>query len=129
MIANGGVIGTKSKKMAFSITPEQLSRVQVSAKPVRVSQLVDMISAEVNEPKMKKMSTTTITDWLLEKGFLEKQIGPDGKSSRVPTQNGLMIGLATEIRQGQHGEYQAVFYNASAQRFVLDHLSAMLEQK
>lgn len=129
VIANGGVIGTKSKKMAFSITPEQLSRVQVSARPVRVSELVDMISAEVNESKMKKMSTTTITDWLMEKGFLEKQIGPDGKSSRVPTKNGLMIGLTTEIRQGQYGEYQAVFYNASAQRFVLDHLSAMLEQK
>lgn len=129
VIANGGVIGSMPKKTAFSITPEQLSRVQLSAEPVRVTQLVDMIAAAVNDPQMKKMSTTTITDWLLEKGFLEKQIGLDGKSRRVPTQNGLLIGLTTEIRQGQYGEYQAVFYNTSAQRFVLDHLSTILEKK
>ena len=78
---------------------------------------------------MKKLSTTVITNWLLEKGFLEKQTGPDGKSGRVPTQNGLMIGLSTQTRQGQYGEYQAVFYNTQAQQFVLDNLAAMLEEK
>lgn len=129
VIANGGAIGAKPKKAAFSITPEQLSKVQLSAEPVRVTQLVDMIAAAVNDPQMKKLSTTTITDWLMEKGFLEKEIGPDGKSSRVPTQNGLMIGLATETRQGQYGEYQAVFYNAAAQQFVLDNLGAMLAER
>ena len=70
-----------------------------------------------------------ITNWLLEKGFLEKQTGLDGKSRRVPTQNGLMIGLSTQTRQGQYGEYQAVFYNAQAQQFVLDNLTAMLTEK
>lgn len=129
VIANGGVIGAKPKKAAFSITPEQLSRVQLSTEPVRVTQLVDMIAAAVNDPQMKKLSTTTITDWLLEKGLLEKETGPDGKSRRVPTQNGLMIGLTTETRQGQYGEYQAVFYNASAQRFVLDHLLSILSDR
>ena len=78
---------------------------------------------------MKKLSTTVITNWLLEKGFLEKQITLDGKNRRVPTQNGFMIGLSTETRQGQYGEYQAVFYNAAAQQFVLDNLSAMLAEK
>ena len=78
---------------------------------------------------MKKLSTTTITDWLLEKGFLEKQIGPDGKSKRVPTHNGLMIGLSTQISQGQYGEYQSVYYHFPAQQFVLDNLRAMLAEK
>ena len=78
---------------------------------------------------MKKLSTTVITNWLLEKGFLEKQTGLDGKSRRVPTQNGLMIGLSTQTRQGLYGEYQAVFYNAQAQQFVLDNLTAMLTEK
>jgi len=78
---------------------------------------------------MKKLSTTTITNWLLEKGFLEKQDGPDGKSRRVPTQNGLGIGLCAVARQGMTGEYLAVFYNAEAQRFVLDNLNAMLAEK
>ena len=58
-----------------------------------------------------------------------KQIGPDGKSRRVPTHNGLMLGMSSETRQGQYGEYHAVFYNAAAQRFVLDHLPDILTEK
>ena len=129
VIANGGVIGSKPKLQPFAVNTEQLANVQISQEPVRVTQLVEMISAVADNPQMKKLSTTVITNWLLEKGFLEKQIGLDGKSRRVPTQNGFMIGLSTETRQGQYGEYQAVFYNASAQQFILDNLAAMLEEK
>lgn len=95
VIANGGVIGVKPKLQAFTITTDQLSKVQISQEPIRVTQLVDMISGAVGDSRMKKLRTTVITDWLLEKGFMEKQIGPDGRSVRVPTQNGLMIGLST----------------------------------
>lgn len=129
VIANGGVIGGKPKLQPFAICGEQLARVQVSQEPVRVTQLVEMISASVDNPQMKKLNTTVITNWLLEKGFLEKRTGLEGKTSRVPTHNGLLIGLSTEIRQGQYGEYQAVFYNAAAQQFVLDNLPAMLAQR
>ena len=128
VIANGGVIGGKPKLQAFTITDEQLAQIQISQELVRVTQLVEMISVAVNNPQMKKLSTTVITNWLLEKGFLEKQTTPEGKNRRVPTQNGFMIGLSTETRQGQYGEYQAVFYNAAAQQFVLDNLSAMLAE-
>lgn len=129
VIANGGVIGGKPKLQPFAIDMEQLSRVQISQEPVRVTQLVDLIAAAVDNPQMKKLSTTVITNWLLEKGFLEKQTTPDGKSRRVPTQNGLLLGLFTQTRQGQYGEYQAVFYNAQAQQFVLDNLAAILAEK
>lgn len=128
VISNGGVIGGKVRRDAFSITPEQLASIQVSAEPVRVTQLVEMISTAVDNPQMKKLSTTAITNWLLEKGFLEKQTGFDGKSRRVPSRNGFLIGLSTETRQGQYGEYQAVFYNTAAQQFVLDNLIAILAE-
>lgn len=126
VIDNGGVIGGRPKLQAFSITPEQLSGVRISPEPIRVTQLVELISGAVDNPQMKKLSTTAITNWLLEKGFLEKQIAPDGKNQRLPTANGRMIGLSTQIRQGQYGEYQAVYYDTQAQQFVLDHLSEML---
>lgn len=129
VIDNGGIIGGKPKRQEFEITKEQLSRVQISQEPVRVRQLAEMIGAAAENPLMKKLSTTVITNWLLEKGFLEKQTTPDGKSRRVPTQNGMMIGLFTQIRQGQYGEFQAVFYNIEAQKFVLDNLPAMLAEK
>lgn len=126
VIANGGVIGGKPKLLPFSIDMEQIAKIQISQEPVRITQLVEMISTVVDNPLMKKLSTTVITNWLLEKGFLEKQTTPDGKSRRVPTQNGVMLGLFTQTRQGQYGEYEAVFYNAAAQQFVLDNLPAML---
>ena len=129
VIANGGVIGGKPMLQAFTISPDQLAQVQISQEPVRITQLVDMIVAAVNNPQMKKLSTTTITNWLLEKGFLEKEMGPDGKSRRIPTQNGLMLGLSTQTRQGQYGEYQAVFYSTVAQQFVLDNLPDILTEK
>lgn len=129
LIANVGVVGSKPKLQPFTITMEQLAKVQISQEPVRVTQLVDLVSAAVENPQMKKLSTTVITNWLLEKGFLEKQTGPDGKSRRVPTANGMMLGLSTQIRQGQYGEYQAVYYNTAAQQFVLDNLAAMLAEK
>ena len=129
VIDNGGMIGGKPKLQTFAISADQLTRVQISQEPVRVTQLVDMISEAVDNPQMKKLSTTTITNWLMERGFLEKQTGTDGKNRRVPTQNGLMLGLSTETRQGQYGEYQAVFYNSAAQRFVLDHLPSILAER
>ena len=129
VIANGGVIGGKTKLAPFSINMDQIAKVQVSQEPIRVTQLVDRISEAAGNPGMKKLKTTVITDWLMEKGFLEKQTDPDGKSRRIPTRNGLMIGLSTQTRQGQYGEYQAVFYNAEAQQFVLDNLDAMLVQR
>ena len=127
VIANGGVIGGKPKLADFSITMEQLRCVKVSHEPVRVTQLVEMISAVAEDTGMKKLRTTVITDWLLEKGFMEKKTGTDGKSRRVPTRNGSMIGLIVQTGQGKYGEYEAVYYDASAQQFVLDNLPSMLE--
>ena len=95
VIANGGVIGGKPKLQAFSITMEQLSKVQISQEPVRITQLVEQIGNAAENPQMKKLSTTVITNRLLEKGFLEKQTDSDGKSRRIPTKNGLMIGLSS----------------------------------
>ena len=74
VIANGGMIGGRPKLQPFSITLEQLSRVRISQEPVRVTQLVEMIGTAVDNPQMKKLSTTAITNWLLEKGFLEKPV-------------------------------------------------------
>lgn len=129
VIANGGMIGGKPKLQPFTVDAEQLAKVRISQDPVRVTQLVEMTSTAIDNPQMKKLSTTVITNWLLEKGFLEKRIGPDGKSRRIPTPNGMSIGLSTQVRQGQYGEYQAVFYNAAAQQFVLDNLGAMLAER
>lgn len=128
VIANGGNVGAKPQ-IPFAILPEQLATIEISEEPIRITQLIDRISSAVGNPQMKKLQTTAVTDWLLEKGFLEKMISPDGKYKRLPTQSGLMIGLSVRTRQSPRGEYQAVYYNADAQQFVLEHLEQMLQEK
>ena len=127
VIANGGNVGAGPKLQAFAITPEQLARVRLSQEPVTVSWLVESLAGAVTDPGMKKLSATVITNWLLGQGFLEKKTTPEGKNIRVPTANGLAIGMTSETRQGKDGEYQMVRYDINAQRFVLDHLMEMLQ--
>ena len=115
-----------SPKRLF-ITDEELGRVNPSQEPIRITQFVDLIMNAINDPDRKKLNTTAITDWLIEKGFMSKQADADGKSKRLPTAMGKQIGLTVKLREGQYGTYQAVYYSSEAQRFVLDHLQEMLQ--
>ena len=83
----------------------------------------------INDPDRKKLKTTTITDWLIEKGFLSKQADTDGKSKRLPTAMGEQIGLTVNLWEGQYRTYQAVYYSPEAQRFLLDHLQEIVQSE
>ena len=76
---------------------------------------------------MKKPSAVKINNWLEQQGFLVKEPTPDGKSRRVPTATGRNLGMTTQLRQSRDGEYLAIYYNANAQRFLLDNLFAILQ--
>lgn len=125
LIRNGGQVSTEHK-VNFAITLEQLKNVKPSAYPVRITEFTDLVQQAVNAPNMKRPSVTKITNWLTEKGFLTKEIGPDGKSRRVPTTAGTHIGLSSQMRQSPDGEYLAVYYNTNAQQFLLDNLLGIL---
>jgi len=129
VIANGGAVGQISKTLDFAITPEQLASVQVSDYPIRVTEFTEALYQAVNNPTMKKLNTTKITEWLISKGLMMKETGTDGKIHRVPTGRGLQMGMSTRLRQSRDGEYQAVYYNRNMQQFLLDNLSAILMEK
>ena len=114
-------------QMKFYVTEEELCRVAVSQEPIRITQFVDRIMDVINDPDRKKLKTTTITDWLIEKGFMPKQPAADGKAKRLPTAMGEQIGLTVKLREGQYGTYQAVYYSEDAQRFLPDHLQEILQ--
>lgn len=126
VIANGGNVKKAPKKELY-ITEEELQRIKPTQEPIRITQFVNIIMEAISDPNRKRMKTTVVTDWLIEKGFLSKQDGADGRSVRLPTAMGEHIGLSSTIRQGQYGEYQAVYYSTEAQQFLLDHLQEILQ--
>ena len=129
VIANGGAIGGRPKKKEFTITQEQLAALFPTQRSLRISEFVEMLNQAVNDPDMKKLSTTSITNWLLAKGFLYKDESVAGKTSRRPTEEGIRLGRSTELRNGPNGDYTAVYYNAGAQQFLLDNLEAILQER
>lgn len=75
---------------------------------------------------MRRLNPSKITDWLLLCGFLKKEQGQDGKMCRVPTEQGRKLGLTSKLHQSGNREYVTVYYNANAQRFIVDHLDEIL---
>lgn len=126
LIANGGTLGGKTNQRSFSIGAEELARVQISDEPIRITRFTEHICAAVPDRGQKKLNPTVITNWLEKQGFLVKQADTDGKQRRVPSDRGLEIGLSPQLIHGQYRDYLAVFYNANAQRFLLNHLPDIL---
>ena len=130
VIDNGGEVGSKPrvKKIPFSITHQQLASIRIGSEPLRIGEFMELLhQAAGGNPEMTRPATTVVTNWLLEKGFLYKQDGPDGKPSRIPTEAGRRLGIYTEERQGQYGTFLAVFYMPQAQQFLLDNLPGILQ--
>ncbi len=125
VIRNGGQVGSVQKS-EFTITPEQLASVNVCAYPVRITEFADALLQAVDSRTIKKLNVVKVTNWLIEKGLLAKEQTPDGKSRRVPTAAGRELGISTQLRQSPDGEYQAIYYDSNAQRFLLNHLYDIL---
>ena len=123
VIANGGVIGEKAP---FAITWEQKAQIPLRNQPVRISEFTEVINRAAYDPSRKKLNATNITNWLLAKGYLQKELGPDGKQRRVPTELGQRSGLSAQMMQGSSGQYLSIYYDISAQRLILDHLEEIL---
>lgn len=127
VIQNGGQVGTV-QKTEFSITPDQLKTVPIAEHPIRITEFTNVLFLAVDNNAMKKLNPAKITNWLVAKGFLSTEPTPDGKSRRIPTAAGRNLGMITQVRQSRDGEYLAVYYDANAQRFLLDNLYAILQE-
>ena len=111
VIANGGAIGEKAP---FAISRERMASIPLSS------------NRAADDPSRKKLKATDITNWLLERGYLQKELGPDGKQRRAPTELGLRSGISAQMQQGQNGYYLSISYDINAQRLILDHLEEIL---
>lgn len=129
VIANSGEVKNGRKKAKFFITEEEFRSVQLSDAPIAISELCKLISAAVSDENRGKLQATKVTAWLVNKGFLSVVTSVDGKTRKVPSDFALELGITVEHRSGYHGDYDVNLYNKQAQQFILDNLTAMLQEE
>lgn len=115
----------QKNRVAFHMTMQELSRIRPLEGNVYISSLVNHINSFVDENTMKKLTVPGVTAWLMELGLLEVL---ESGTGRKPTPRGENLGIFTEHRTGPRGDYQAVLYTPAAQQFILDNLSATMDQ-
>lgn len=129
VIENGGVTKKKKPWMKFSLSAEKLAAFPYSDSPIPVSEIARRFNELSANEEMKKLSHKDLSNWLLSIGMLAQCGTADGKTTKLPTEMGNSIGITTQTRVGQNGEYIVTVYNREAQSFIVDNIDAVIEMK
>ena len=82
----------------------------------------------INTERMQKLTATSLVAWLIEAGFLCEIIDEHGKKRKIPTENGLMIGMKESIFRDEMGvNKKYVTYDENAQQFIFDNISSIAQ--
>lgn len=91
-----------------------------------LKQLADLLP---EEDAVLGVQATMITDWLREKGYLEKCFMKDiSKETTIPTQKGQEIGIYSERAGVFPNEYYRIYYNEQAQQFLIQNFRTILTE-
>ena len=129
VIENGGVQAAKpakQRKQEFCLSEDLRGSIQISEKPLSVSEISKHLNELIDLETTKKISAVMINQWLLEAQLLEVVDLPNGKSRKMPTASGKELGIFTEERTGQYGTYITVLFSSAAQQFIYDNLDAII---
>ena len=128
VLENGGVgVTSRVKKNKFKITAEELEKFAFSDRPITISEITKRINDIADTENSKKLSHNTITSWLSEIGMLKEMINTAGKKSKRPTAEGAELGIFVKEVTSQNGTFNVVFYNKSAQKFIVDNIPSVIE--
>ena len=128
VLENGGVgVASRVKKNKFKITAEELEKFAFSDRPITISEITKRINDIADTENSKKLSHNTITSWLSEIGMLNEMINTAGKKSKRPTAEGAELGIFVKEVTSQNGTFNVVFYNKSAQKFIVDNIPSVIE--
>ena len=110
----------KQYDLEFQLAPELAEKVNI-AERTGIAMFVKEINKVIPE-NMKPLAAPKVTQWLVSAGYMEEVERSDGHKYKTPTELGASIGLSSAWREGTQGQYLAIFYDAQAQRFILDNL-------
>ena len=115
----------RERRGKFCITSYQLSGILPLPEAAGITAFVSAIEEQMGKD-CGRLSPTAVTKGLEEQGFLLTQTKEDGKKRKVPTREGMDLGIYMEERHGYQGEYEAVLYTPKAQLYILKHLAELV---
>lgn len=117
----------KAPKVPFEIDYQTRQNFSYSEHPITISEITKRINDLIAIPEMKKLSYKHISHWLVECGYIVLIPDEKGKMIRVPTDQGVRVGIAVEQREGIQGVYSICFYSKSAQKLIMEHLNEIAQ--
>lgn len=106
-------------KREFYIYQEDLIEYNVCNSDVSITEFVQRLNKTFCSEGMKKLRAEQITDYLVKKGFLEK----NADKTKVPTTKGKLMGIGREERIGKDGtRYKVITYTPKGQLYILDQI-------
>ncbi len=115
----------KNSKIPFSVTPQQLANYVFDDNPITVTEITKKLNSLIDTEEMKGIKTTSITNWLIKINMLEYFADENGKNHKIPTENGIQLGITTQERLGMYGSYKVVLYDSNVQQFILDNIDTI----
>jgi len=129
VIENGGNVAKRAQNRSylppFKLPVEQHNQIELTKDPAMIKQFTDRINSLIDENTMQKLKVTSITNWLVDNGFLCEEI-INGKKRKKPTKEGENLGIYSEAREGQYGGYLAILYKESAQKHIVNNLEQII---
>ena len=110
----------KQYELEFQLTPEMATKVYIAEK-TGIAMFVKEINKVIPD-NMQPLTATKVNQWLVSIGYLEEQERGDGHKYKAPTELGTSIGISSAWKEGTHGQYLAISYDANAQRIILENL-------
>lgn len=115
----------KNSKIPFSVTPQQLADYVFDDNPITVTEITKKLNSLIDTEEMKGIKTTSITNWLIKINMLEYFADENSKNHKIPTENGIQLGITTQERLGMYGSYKVVLYDSNVQQFILDNIDTI----
>ena len=128
VINNKGIKYNKNNKQPFCLTQEQLNKYQYEEYDLRITEIARKLNELNDNGETKKLSVSNVTKWLMSLGLLEETIIDNNRKSKIPTKEGIEMGIYTEKRYNVYNrEYTTVLYKKEIQQFIIDNFSELLE--
>ncbi len=118
----------KRKRKPFDVTNGMRDNLSAKEEPMSVSAITAEINQYVDAENSGTLKAGIVAKWLEDKGILEITELPNGRKSRLPTEEGLRLGIFTEQRTSMSGdEYTAVRYPSDAQEYIYSHIDEIAD--